>query len=134
LPDVLAAGCKPSVGKAYMRACAQRAQACEIKRLTSRHTPCLATPIAPHAGVPPSRTMTDFIAGLCVVLLLAALCAMRRRARRARSKRLNSPARLQQGRTFSARTQMRGCHNPTTTLGMPKKGSLHAATEDWKKA
>ena len=70
--------------------------------------------------------MTDMIAGLCVVLLLTALYAVRRRARLSRRRKAHSRARSQLGRTLSARTEMRAYNNATTTLGMLKKRSRHA--------
>jgi hypothetical protein len=89
--------------------------------------------LTPRFGKPPSQTMTDMIAGLCVVLLLAALYAVRRGATQARRK-LNRRARSQQGRTLSARTEMRACASASTTQGMLKKRSRHASAEEWKRA
>jgi hypothetical protein len=70
--------------------------------------------------------MTDMIAGICVVLLLAALYAVRRHAKLSRRRKAHRSARSQLGRTLSARTEMRAYSNPTTTLGMLKKRSRHA--------
>ena len=78
--------------------------------------------------------MTDMFAGLCVVLLLAALYVVRRRTRQARMRKRHRRARSQYGRTLSARTEMRAYGSPTTTLGTLKKRSRNTATDEWKEA
>jgi len=77
--------------------------------------------------------MFDMIAGLCIAMLLVALYAVHRRARHARKRKLRSGARLQHGRTLSARTEMRAYGNPTTTPGLFEKRSGHPANGGWKR-
>jgi hypothetical protein len=78
--------------------------------------------------------MTDLIAGLGVVLLLAALYLVRRHARHARRRRLQRSARSPRARTLSARTEMRACESPSTTMRLLEKRSRRARTETWNKA
>lgn len=78
--------------------------------------------------------MSDLFAGLCVVLLLAALYLARRYANRARRRRSPGRAESQHARTLSARTEMRAFASPSTTLDPLKKRSRHADGEEWKSA
>jgi hypothetical protein len=71
--------------------------------------------------------MIDMFAGLGIVLLLAALYAVRRRARQLRRRKLHRRTRTPLGRTISARTEMRACSSPTSTLGMLQKRSRRSA-------
>jgi hypothetical protein len=126
LHDGIAAGPQCAVGTAYTCAEAHRAQAFKIKRLLNRHTPCLERPITQRSDEPPSPTMFDMIAGLCIALLLVTLYAVRRHARLSRRRRAHIRARPYPGRTLSARTEMRAYSNATSTLGILKKRSRHA--------
>ena len=78
--------------------------------------------------------MTDIIAGLVVLLLLAALYLVRRHARHARMRRLQRRMRSPSTRTLSARTEMRACESPSTTAGLLKKRTPRPQTETYHKA
>ena len=73
--------------------------------------------------------MTELIAALCILVLLASLYGLRRRTGQARRRKWHSRATSPMGRTLSARTEMRAFDSATTVGVTLKKRSRDATAE-----